>query len=912
MKPIILRMQAFGPYAGEQVIDFRLLEGAGLYLVCGDTGAGKSTIFDAISYALYDERGVLGSQRRSKYADPSTETEVELHFAHQGKVYRILRKPTQEVLKRRGTGTRSVNSYAELTFPDSRVITGTTEVNSAVVEILGLTDRQFKQVIMIVQGKFDEVLHASSADRQAILRNILNTDFYARLQDRIKEDTKQAKEARGTILDQIHTLEAGLQLTGREDMAGTEGLIKSHGLPGKEVLDFVRWTIAEDTASLSALKAQREGHHKALTDAGTMLQLVRNAHEAGGKKIQLTAELEQLSAEEKAASDRLEAARAEAPRAMELRARATVIEHSLPRYEQVEALRAKIALLKRQIADCTGKITRDGQCVDDLNQKIKDAEAEIAQREGDQDLLPEAQHQEDVLCQRGKSLAALADKARNLRGIAEQGKQLQEQAIQAESIYHRLHAAHDEMQSIFLRAQAGLLALGLQEGMACPVCGATHHLSLAVLSDDVPDETSIKAAEEKAEKARRGWQEASRRAGENAGQHAAASRELEEGLADLLPGKGVDDLESVIRHTGDLWRDAHRKAMQLQESCRRLQELRNSLPGLRQDLNAATEALHHDKEQKIQAETELASAVQQESDMQAGLAYPTRQDAVNEHQRLTGEADRIAAGIQAAEQHMADISKRLSVKQAEIASLEEQIRTLPSISMDEAEERERQARSMWEKADEAFNDLNLRLQTNRNSMQRLESLYQSLAAYDAQYAWMNALNQTANGQLTTKKITLETFVQLHFFDRILQRANQRLRHMSDNQYSFVRANRQQGNRDSSLDLDVIDNWNSTQRSVTTLSGGESFQASLALALGFSDEIQAAAGGVQLDTLFIDEGFGTLDESTLNSAIAVLHGLSGGNRQVGIISHVEELQRRIDRKIVVRKDAKRMGSIATIE
>ncbi|MBR6953606.1 MAG: SMC family ATPase [Clostridia bacterium] len=912
MKPVYLRMQAFGPYAGVQEIDFRKLDGAGLYLVCGDTGAGKSTIFDAIAYALYDEKAAPGSEHRSKYASPETETEVELHFLHQGKEWSILRKPSQEVLKRRGTGTRQVAASVLLTLPDGRQITRIEEARDAVTEALGLNAEQFKQVIMIAQGDFDRVLHASTADRQDILRQILNTDFYRQLQNRIKDDVREIKARRDSVLQQIQVHESAIRMEGCEELAQTEPLLKTHSLTPEEVLQALRTVIARDKAALAELEQRRDIQHEALAAADSLLTFARQRVDTLQQKQVAEDAKDRLSAALEQAGVQLTQAKAEAPKALKYREEAAKIDSLLPRFDQLEALRTRIAQSERLRDQLSRSVREKKAAADDLQARIGAAEAEISQREGDLDLQLEAQQELERLRQRGDALRKAVEDADDMIKLRQQSAESSALYLQAQQEYLHALTTEKEMRDAHLRGKAALIAQDLVEGKACPVCGSTCHPAPAVLTGEEPSEAQLESAGRAAEQKRQRQETAFRKASEDKTRCDALAERLHAALAELLPGQDADALHAELAHTRALWQEVNGEIHRLQASCSRRQQLVDELPALRTQHQEAVETHTADQARMIEAGAALDAAQRQEAEILRTLPFPSRNEALAQQQSLRARADDIDKTIAAGTQRQQELEKQLAAKAAEIAALDKQLGELPDTTVDEAQEKRSAARQAWQETDEAVKALHARCNANTDVQAKLTDAYRTLEGIDARYRWMEALNATANGQISTKKITLEAFVQQHFFDRILQRANLRLRRMSDEQYTFARSEEQHGNTNTSLALDVVDSWNGTRRSVKTLSGGESFLASLALALGFSDEIQATAGGVQLDTLFIDEGFGTLDEAALNGAISVLQSLSDSHRQVGIISHVEELRRRIDRKIVVRKDVGMMGSVAVIE
>ncbi len=921
MKPVKLTMQAYGPYAGFQELDFRKLSGASLYLICGETGAGKSTIFDAIAYALYGEDAGTGNLHRSKYAGEDTETYVHLVFLHQGRQWEVIRKPAQELTKRRGTGTRTVPASVELTCPDGRIITRIEQVKEEITQTLGLTAAQFKQVIMIAQGKFDEVLHTKSDERQAILRNIMDTKFYVRLQERLKEDTRKAREDVEALRAQIKSQKDSVQIPADHPLADQAPLLTDPGRLPAEVLDLVGSIIAADEEALVGQRRQQETQREALTTAELLWNQAREAESLRGTIRETEAAIRQLTENRGAQEAAVTAAQGRQDEARALRSEASALGVELPRFDQVEQLDRELAGQRKALGDLKADAGRYEARLSDVQQRHGGALQEEQSLRDVPDRLMEAARRQSGLEQLGKDLKKVCDGAKTLERQRGEERRAQEAYLRADEDYRGKHQRDEALQQLYNDAQAGILAARLREGVACPVCGSPSHPHPAPPPPaDVPDEAALKLAREQAEAAREFRDAASRKAGE-AG---AARRTTEEALqADLqalpedlranLPTPAAPaDLDRLLMHTRAQYLDAANAYREWQGKQARLTALRQQLPALAEQEQQAREALHRAQQAETKAQTVLDETARQLDALRRQLPFPTRQALIARQQQALRDAGQIEEELDQAAQRLQRTKEQLAARSAALASDQQRLRELPALSVAETEARREAARQAHQQALNRTASLEGRLNTNRRAREKLESGFRTLEAKEARLKWLDALNKTANGQITTRKITLETFVQLRLFDRILHRANQHLRRMSDGQYTLVRATGQQGNRDTSLDLDVLDSMNGTQRSSVTLSGGESFQASLALALGFSDEIQSSAGGIQLDTLFIDEGFGTLSEDWLNRAIATLQGLSGSSRQVGIISHVADLQRRIERKIVVRKSPRRLGSEAHIE
>ena len=924
MKPVTLSMQAYGPYAGLQELDFRKLADTSLYLICGETGAGKSTIFDAIAYALYGEDAGTGNLHRSKYANEDTETFVRLVFIHQGKQWQITRKPFQVLTKRRGTGTREFQPSVEMCCPDGRTVTRIEQVKEEVTQLLGLTAAQFKQVIMIAQGKFDQVLHTKADDRQRILRNIMDTSFFVRLQERLREDARKARDETAVLEEHIHAYKATVQIPADHPMADQALLLTQPGTLPEEALQAVEAVIEADARALTVEERQQEALQDAFTDAGLQCQLARKAEQVRRTIAETEDGIRKLTDDKSAQEEAVAAARSRQEEARSLRSEAAALRAELPRFDQLEQLEQERGRLQQTLEGLVRDADKAGRRAGEIRQQHSGAQEEERTLRDVPDLLLAASQRKNELKRLGQDLAKTRDDAKALARQNVLAQRAQEAYLRADADYRAEYQRYDDLQQLHVDAQAGILAVKkLRVGKACPVCGSVDHPCPAPPPPaDVPDEAALKQAREAAEKLRDARDAASRKAGEAVATRAAAEEtlaadlrvlpeDLRAGLPDSPSALTAEALEPLLQHTRSLYQDADREVNSLQAKQDRLTALRQLLPDLASRLQQAQEALHQAQQSQTQTRTLLEEKTGQADTLRRQLPFPSRQVLLDRQKQAEHDAQQIEDSLRRADDLLAKTMERLAALGATLTSNRDQLQELPTLSLAEAEARQEAARQAHQEAQDRTAALKGRLNTNRQQLQKLRSAYQTLAAKEARQAWLESLSKTASGLCSDWKITLEGYVQLRLFDRILHRANQHLSRMSDGQYTLVRAGGKPGSRSSSLDLDVIDSTNGTQRDSVTLSGGESFQASLALALGFSDEIQSNAGGIQLDTLFIDEGFGTLSEDWLNRAIATLQDLSGSSRQVGIISHVADLQRRIERKIVVRRDPRKLGSTAEI-
>lgn len=800
MKPLTLVLSAFGPYAGRTEIDFTSLGTQGLYLITGDTGAGKTVIFDAIAYALYGETsgGVRdAAMLRSQYADNDTPTFVELRFLLRGKEYRLLRNPEYRRPAKRGTGMTTEKAKAELYFPDDRPpITKIGEVDKKICELLGLNHKQFTQIAMIAQGQFRKFLDTNTDERSKIFRDLFNTSFYQQVQDELKR----------TMLDKKKAYEE-LQRSAEQHLNAVAVFTDE----AREKLE--RWS------SVHFLGYWQEA-------LALLAQLV--AEQADGQK-QLQAELSALGVQQ-----------------AELASKLTVYEKQQLLLKQVEISKLEVKRLRESVElQAEGCVQREAA--------LKQAEAKLQKAQQAALLLAQQLAEKQGLQTRQRDLQQLEAMLGRYQQLGQRLVHKRADYQKAGEDYCQKAYNYNRLYTYFLGAQAGLLAKELKPGAPCPVCGSCEHPQLAQLAEGAPNGEQVKAAK-------------------------AASDAAQE-YRDKLKGEGIALLQQHEQEKSLLLE----KAAELL-ACKDEPALEASLQAAKQELSTQLIAL----QRKLQP---LQEEAQQLKNLERSLARIK-----DDIKREEAAAQRCKQELAAAEGLLKERQQQLSEQQEHLAGIDE-----PALRQQNAELQEKQ-QLLQEQEKQVY----AAYSNNQRIKQAVEQCIKELQQCEVELQYLSSLSATMNGTLTGKKrVNLETYIQMHYFDRILSRANTRLLKMTRGQYELRRDSLQDkeaktGNSKTGLELVVNDHYSGRERSVKTLSGGESFMASLALALGLADEVQASAGGIQLDAMFVDEGFGSLDDSALQQAVVTLQGLSEGHRLVGIISHVHDLQEMIDKKIIVSK------------
>lgn len=1045
MKPLKVVMSAFCSYAERTEIDLSVFGGQGLFLITGDTGAGKTTIFDAIAFALFGQAS--GSTRttdtlRSDFADPHTKTYVELTFAHQGREYLVTRNPRYERPKKSGEGMTTEGADATLEMPDGSVVTGSGNTTAKIQEILGIDHRQFKQIAMIAQGEFLQLLLASSSERGDIFRHVFNTDVYKNVQDLLKNREREAhrrcEDSKKSILQYV----SGISYPEDESGATLAGLIKADSI---HVAEDVQWElkalIAMDMAGRERLQNQAGQLDEALTEQITVITQARFINQAFAD-LGIVKEKQRILADRR---DENELQKKILARAEKARYTVRPLENEYLRVQTaVQELTASIGILETTIKKQTGEwqglqtvyLTEKAKgserevltaAIDRVEKMLPQYDAlqlleeELEQLQGEQKTTGEAgvglRRAKEVFLQRKLSLtkeiegltdvevrqSACEQEAKELQktrtGLqslqgswSELGKletakdQLQDEYLEAERVFRQTDSNYADKEAAFFREQAGIMAGSLQEGEACPVCGSTDHPHKAVPGADAPSETELQRLKKDRDAARDKMEETSKLAAAKEAEVKQAQGQLlrntGEYFPDVVAGNLAEGLPYLIiaalRENQKQKEENQGLFKQLKKQVDRKKQCREQLASVEKSLQANEEAIINNDQRHNLVGAGIAAKTGERKVLQGSLEYANREKAVEVIEGLKGELNALKKALEEAEEAFQKLDKELEgnqtlladqqkrwtdtlanlekaraayadkrlecgfsneedyqealITEKEIAALKASLQDYDKEALKVEQDLERllqatenQQLQDLEVLEAAKNEIEqekkqvdgaiqihlTRLGINEPLAETLDKAIPQNVQWQEEYLLLSDLAKTANGELTGKqKLKFEQYVQAAYFQQILLEANKRLKFMTNSRYELLRKEEPGDYRSQAgLEIDVLDHYTGRVRSVKSLSGGESFKASLALALGLSDVIQSHAGGVEIDTLFIDEGFGALDAESLDQAIETIVSLAAGNRLVGVISHVSEMKERIDRQIVITKSS--AGSSAAI-
>ena len=963
MKPLKLTISAFGPYAGETVIDFTRLGRQGLFLITGDTGAGKTMLFDAIVYALYgntSSRTRETGSLRSQYADSDTKTFVELSFSYDGKEYTLRRSPAYERPRKRGGGTTKETADAVLTFSDDRpLVKGLENVTAAVEQILNLKYDQFVQVAMIAQGKFRDMLEKDTGERRKIFQGLFHTEFYQKLQDELKEEHKQAKAEYEGIYKAAAAIVSGISCEGYPEAkkqleSWRKDSFKGRLTPALELLDEL---ITKDQEKYAEVELQV----KEIEAGSDQLKRELDRLETYRKKEK---ELKELK-------PRIEACEEEA--------RACLKEHAAGEARLNEY--ADCELKQREAKEAYAKACQQADSLKELKRGAetaqKDAEGAAEARDKAAAALTEERAAKEECArqlseakERQAGYASLALERKELERLfasLEAGKELLGRQREAEAAF-RAHKSDGEkafreyeakkrayraLQDAYEQDLAAFFADRLKEGEPCQVCGSLSHPRPARPVKGAPVKEDVEKAKSVSETLGDKVQDLKVKAQTASTQADALEKQLlsdweklgaeldrflqDEGFAPKALKSAKDaafcheaaqealkqkeeELEVRQKELEKLNAEINQLELRLKGSAAKEGEMQDAVNAAANDL-AAKNALAAERANKLKeyllalAEGSCSGVLEALYDR---LLAEAEGRALKAQQKLAQEEARFKAKGEA-EASLKELKKQLDQKNEQLLTLRatrSNLRNELSKRPEAADEQGKKERldtlgREKERLTERGQVLFAARAANTRIRRQVEKYRLQIEACEKRLGWVKSLAETLGGNLTGKpRIELETYVQAWYLDRIIRHANRRLVKMSSGQYEFLRESAGRSGK-TGLALEVRDHYSGRTRSVRTLSGGESFIASLALALGVADEVQAR-GGVKMDALFIDEGFGSLDENALQLAIKTLQELGEGRRLVGIISHVPALKDMVDSKLVVTKTKGAAGAASAVK
>ncbi len=862
MKPRRLVLSGWGPYRGQIEIDFTKLEKRGLFLITGATGAGKTTIFDAITYALYGSMSGEVREKssvRSDFADADTATYVELLMTHGNKEYRIVRNPEYMRPKKRQGGKGEYTKEKEnavLHLPGGEVIQGSSEVNRKMQEILVLDYRQFKQISMIAQGEFTKLLAASPTEKTKIFREIFSTSVYERfagiLRSRGNELYKQVMEYKHRMEEDIHML----QIEGAEEEHGLMQQMAESGYHYDKILVTLTEIQKERSA---AYKKAEERYAASEKETLTLSEEILAGEQCNEKIDRLSKAIQELEILEK---NKSETGRYEE----ELRSARSAAKLSgfFLQWENEKSL----------LGDLDEKKLKSKKELDELCKKMDELTPIYTKR------------QEALDAYRVKE--AYEEKRKRFEEVRQQAEtkrkellKLQEEYVKQEAITEEKKGAYEEADKRYKRAAVGIVARLIKEGEPCPACGSLEHPKIASVSDEIPKEEYL--------------------------QKLKADFEKESSKLTTLYGKTSihkGDVQSKEEQEQELNKQVKECSHQIESISQAIKEIIDGIPQkLFEDKIKQYEKLSvQSAERKAVLQATEEEAASQEKKIEK--AYLLLEDKYTEAGFITFthflESMRKEEQIEDLENKINHYYLQLQTVNSQISHLREEIKGKEKADVAALKERMGEKNREKKEALAFQSKCHHRLQEVKKIRSSLQEKAGRMEKLNQEYGIVKDLDNLASGN-NSKRLVFEQYVLAGYFEEILRAANIRLLKMTNGRYELSRLEEvSDGRVKDNLEMQILDYYTGKYRSVKTLSGGESFKASLSLALGMSDVIQSYSGGIRVETLFIDEGFGTLDSESLDQACQTLMSLVEKDRLIGIISHVPELSEKIENKIVISK------------
>ena len=851
-----LTLQAFGPFKDKVVIDFENKKiDKGLLLISGDTGAGKTTIFDAICYALYGQTSGetrTANSLRSDWASPDIDTYVDLEFYYKNKMYEVRRSPEYSRRKKNGEGETKQAPSAEIDI-DGRIVTKVTDVTKEIEQLIGLDYKQFRQVAMLSQGEFTKFLLASSDEKTTIFRKIFGTEFYDLLQNKLKSNMLIKKEEIEKVKDKIDTEKKNL-----------EPIINVFGLSNDETISTLKSKIKEDNDTVLLTKAGRDKKNEEKTKLSTELFNLNKLNK-------------DIITYQKAKDD-LDKLLLSNPN----------IKEEKEKYDY----NIKVA---NSITNILDALNKDSKSLEDKKNKElqnkKDLDSKQKEHKEKEELFKKLDNYSKDVDKLNKDINDLVNKNKDYDKYINKLKELanveKEYKIMCDS-YDKQNTLYENMKRKYYLNISVEIADTLVDGEECPVCGSKEHPKKAVATECDFTKEDLEEAEIQLKNI-----DSLRKTNE------ATIEQIHKIIKDFNISDNIDI---------SLERDKNRELLDKKnEEKTKLDNEFKILSDEKQKLSSSIKSLE-DNIKIFNEDIKLLEENIKNYNINLDKLYEENNTSYEDY--VSKKLDKYDLSELKSKIENYDNTKK--TLESTIKLLEQEVKDKKIVDVSEKEKQLNAINEEYKNLDDIYTKLNAALEKLKTSTSNIENYLEENKKVQSEYNIIKVLSDTANGSLIGKqRITFENYVQSYFMQTVLVEANKRLIKMTDSRYELKRKETEARlNAKTGLDFSIFDSYTGKERDVASLSGGEKFKASLALALGLSDAISNNRGGIKIDSLFIDEGFGSLDSESLNQALNILSDLSGNDKLVGVISHVSELMSRIDNKILVNKT--NTGSIVNIE
>lgn len=919
IKPLKLTMSAFGSYIKKTEIDFTLFGDKGIYLITGDTGSGKTTIFDALTYALFGSgSGELrnsSSAFRSKYADIYDDTFVELEFLYNNEIYTVKRNPEYKRAKKIGEGGITKQKLsAFLTMPSGRTISGDTLVSKEISNLLGIDKNQFSQIVMLPQGSFMKFLMAGTAEKQKIFQDIFKTHLYKVLQENINNDAIKYKNEidnqRKILCSAVNEIICPQESKAYNEISEIKGtLIESDNPAADIILENIN-TIKNEQLELKNIKENSlEELNKTIDNINKEIGICKTNNDLKNKIEKENNVIKKEKALLAELEKNLENAEKSAEICPKLHIQIDGLEKQFPKYDERDKLIKEYKTLEKNIQNFENEIEKEKNIIEENKNNIYKFKDELTELRDIDKTEIELNNYSNQLKNKLEGINSAFDK---LKSYMQENEKLEKEQKKLKKIILEYEKFRDEFikkEKLYDNAIAGILAEKLEENQMCPVCGSTEHPKTAVKPKSTPTEQELEESKEKF-LIKENEKNICR---EKVNGVKVRSETILENLiddAEKIFDKKITDVEYISENL-QIKRDKIQNEItenndqlkRISDKKKRRNKIEDSIKKCEEE-NSNIEKNIEEKEKEHKKNREKAVVLRTKIDS-IKLDFDNYKSAESECSKLKRTKNSLETALKSANEKYENCKRKILDAETAVKTAKEQINSSSKSNIKELEDHLNKLNKKRGELISDLNNINHILETNNDKEKKIKNFKKNIGNKNEKYKYIKELSDLVNGKikkLGADQITLEVRVQMVYFERIIRKANIHLLNMTDGQYELVRNLESTDKRAKfGLDLNILDHFNQSYRDVKTLSGGESFKASLALALGMSDEIQSNSGGIQMDSFFVDEGFGSLDDESLNQAINTLNSLVKSNRLIGIISHVSELKNRIDKKIIVSKD-----------
>lgn len=906
-------MQAFGPYRSLVELDFSAID-HGLFLITGATGSGKTTIFDAIKYALYgvtSGKDRSAREMRSAQADVEDLTYVELVFEHTGRVFHVYRAPAQARPKLRGKGMRNAapEAFLEDLTNDISLASKESDVNNTIRELIGIDATQFSRICMIAQNDFASVLNAGTKEREELFRKIFGTEIYADMQAKLETQRNEMAHHLDSLRDRISLEIARIERPDQDGLARKydeltaqfDPLVSSAGFVA--LLDSIEENI---DGRLAAVQDEQIRVKADISQIDTVLGKAKLLDQAYASKQSALTWLDDTKEHISELRKQAKEFEAQKPKRDELRIEISSLQLDLSKYEQLKTdekrLNERIALqesLENELADVQHALLLLGETISAGNAELetmKDLDVQQVK------LANEKQRLET----RRESYQALQNLLSDFDLSLEALRKDQERLSEEEAAFMKLDGYYQNSQRLFNAGRAGMLASMLEDGQPCPVCGSCEHPAPAKRVAEAPGEAELDELGKRRELQRQRRDDAANRAAASNALLAEKRERLQSAAADQFEMPYEDIASELHRRNDELNELLHANSLAMKrctQGIKRAEELRGKLRDQLEERSRLETRIQETRARQAEVDIEIVQQKTALDARRASLQYQSKRDAKEHIEQLEKQLSSMEAALSHVSEDLAAFEQEKARREAELEAAEKTLAGTEQLDTKAYQKRKDELSAKESHLAERLSDLQARRSNVQLGKKNLDSLYKRARRHEKDFALLDHVCRLATGKKPgyLGRVSFETYVQATYFDKVLRAANERLQLMSSSRYTLLRQEKSDDKRaNTGLELDVFDRYTDRIRPASTLSGGETFIASLALALGLSDVVMSEAGGIHIDAMFIDEGFGSLDEDACQLAVEVLSTLSSDDRMIGIISHVGDLKSRILRQVIVDK------------